>query len=71
MRINAVGPGYVATPNILALPQDVQAMMAESHPMKRMATREEVAKMVAFLLSDDSRFCTGGFYPVDGGYTAQ
>lgn len=46
-------------------------MMAESHPMKRMATREEVAKMVAFLLSDDSRFCTGGFYPVDGGYTAQ
>lgn len=71
VRINAVGPGYVATPNILALPQDVQAMMAESHPMKRMATREEVAKMVAFLLSDDSRFCTGGFYPVDGGYTAQ
>lgn len=71
VRVNAVGPGYVATPNILALPQDVQTMMAESHPMKRMATREDVAKMVAFLLSDDSRFCTGGFYPVDGGYTAQ
>lgn len=71
VRINAVGPGYVATPAILDLPQDVQTMMAESHPVKRLATREEVAKMVAFLLSDDSSFCTGGFYPVDGGYTAQ
>lgn len=39
--------------------------------MGRMATREEVAKTVVFLLSDDSSFTTGAFYSIDGGYTAR
>lgn len=69
--INAVCPGYVATPKIQKLPIETQTFMANTHPMKRMATREEVAKTVAFLLSDDSSFTTGAFYPIDGGYTAQ
>ncbi|EKT55688.1 SDR family NAD(P)-dependent oxidoreductase [Providencia sneebia] len=71
VRINAIGPGYVATPNILALPDNIQSWMAGMHPMVRMATREEIAKTVAFLLSDESSFMTGAFIPVDGGYTAQ
>lgn len=71
VRINAVCPGYVATPKIQDLPEEIQTIMASSHPMKRMASREEVAKTVAFLLSNDSSFTTGAFYPVDGGYTAQ
>jgi NAD(P)-dependent dehydrogenase (short-subunit alcohol dehydrogenase family) len=41
------------------------------HPMGRLATREEVAEFAAFLVSDQASFCTGGFYSVDGGYTAQ
>ncbi|CRL60760.1 2-keto-3-deoxy-L-fuconate dehydrogenase [Proteus vulgaris] len=53
------------------LPNEVREWMADTHPMKRMATREEVAKTVAFLLSDESSFTTGAFYAVDGGYTAQ
>ncbi|GKX62648.1 short-chain dehydrogenase [Pragia fontium] len=71
VRINAIGPGYVDTPRMQQLSEDVQQWMANSQPMKRMATREEVAKTVAFLLSDDSSFTTGAFYAVDGGYTAQ
>ncbi|MDX8000902.1 SDR family oxidoreductase [Xenorhabdus sp. Reich] len=71
VRINAVGPGYVDTPNMQTLPAEVREWMANTHPMKRMATREEVAKAVAFLLSDESSFTTGSFYAVDGGYTAQ
>ncbi|EOD8957044.1 SDR family NAD(P)-dependent oxidoreductase [Providencia stuartii] len=71
VRINAIGPGYVATPNIMNLPTETQVWMASTHPMGRMATREEIAKTVAFLLSDDSSFITGAFIPVDGGYTAQ
>ncbi|MBG3080031.1 SDR family oxidoreductase [Proteus mirabilis] len=71
IRINAIGPGYVDTPRIQMLSNEVREWMADTHPMKRMATREEVAKTVAFLLSDESSFTTGTFYAVDGGYTAQ
>ncbi|EPL9571714.1 SDR family NAD(P)-dependent oxidoreductase [Providencia rettgeri] len=71
IRINAVGPGYVETPNIALLPRDTQDWMASTHPMGRMAKREEIANVVAFLLSTDSSFITGAFIPIDGGYTAQ
>lgn len=71
VRINAVGPGYVATEKMQALPETVRKQMADSHPMKRLATGREIAHTVAFLLSDESSFTTGAFYPIDGGYTAQ
>lgn len=71
VRINAVGPGYVDTPAMAMLPASVREKMAASHPMGRMATREEVAKTVVFLLSADSSFTTGAFYSIDGGYSAQ
>lgn len=71
IRINAVGPGYVDTPSMGKLPAVVREKMAATHPMGRMATREEVAKTVVFLLSADSSFTTGAFYSIDGGYTAQ
>ncbi len=71
VRINAIGPGYVATPRMLEMPQEALDGMAALHPLQRLATREEVAEFAAFLLSERASFCTGGFYPIDGGYTAR
>ncbi|MCE0494166.1 SDR family NAD(P)-dependent oxidoreductase [Vibrio salinus] len=71
IRVNAVAPGYVATPRVNQLPPDVLHTFAQTHPMSRLATREEVADLILFLLSDKASFCTGGVYTVDGGYLSR
>ena len=71
IRVNAVAPGYVSTPRVNELPDSILRSFADSHPMKRMATMEEVAEFILFLLSEKSGFCTGGVYPIDGGHLAE
>ena len=71
IRVCAIAPGYVATPRIMDSGQEVTDWMASVHPMKRLATREEVADLVAYLLSDRAAFITGSVHSIDGGYTAQ
>ncbi|MBN9736460.1 MULTISPECIES: SDR family oxidoreductase [unclassified Pseudonocardia] len=72
IRVNAVSPGYVATP--LAASLLVSGRFAEEirarTPMGRIGSVEDVAPVIRFLLGDDSRFVTGQVIPVDGGITA-
>ncbi|WP_336715279.1 SDR family NAD(P)-dependent oxidoreductase [Arthrobacter sp. USHLN218] len=70
IRFNCVSPGYVDTPLVAGLPDEVRARMVERQPIGRLARPEEIAQVVAFLASDRSSIITGACINADGGYTA-
>ncbi|MBO0896326.1 MULTISPECIES: SDR family NAD(P)-dependent oxidoreductase [Arthrobacter] len=71
IRVNSVHPGYIDTPLLANLPEEVYASLVGLHPAGRLGTAEEVAQVVLFLLSDKAAFVTGAQYAVDGAYTTQ
>lgn len=72
---NAIAPGAILTPMVAEAfkqvnPQDPKAAEAEyakANPTKRLGVPEEVAKVVAFLLSDDASYVSGQTIAIDGG----
>lgn len=83
IRVNAICPATIRTPlaeaafnqwaknSNTADVEDLWNREAESYPLKRYGTSEEVANLVYFLASDDASFITGSVYSIDGGFTAQ
>lgn len=72
VRINAVGPAFIRTPMIAGLEADAatREMLVSKHPIGRLGDAAEVAELVLWLSSSRASFCTGGYFPVDGGYLA-
>lgn len=70
IRVTAVGPGFIDTPLLAALPAETMDYVKSLHPIGRMGTSEEVAALTLFLLSDAASNITGSYHLVDGGYVA-
>ena len=64
---NAVAPGFIKTDMTDVLPEKAKEMALAAIPMARMGTAEEVARVIAFLASDEASYVTGHVLPVDGG----
>lgn len=73
IRINAVGPAFINTPLLAkaGIDDNVKKQLVLVHPIGRLGEPNEVAELVAWLVSDKSSFVTGSYYPIDGGYLAQ
>ncbi len=71
IRVNAVGPGFIETPLLDALSDEMKKQLVVLHPIGRLGKSEEVAELIYWLGSDKSSFVTGSYYPVDGGYLAR
>ena len=76
VRVNCVRPSMVRTDLMLKSGIDPEtykaalAMRADSYPLRRIGAPEDVARMVRFLLSDESAWTTGAIVDVDGGHSA-
>jgi hypothetical protein len=70
IRVNAIAPGSIDTPMLSVLPAETLAHFAATLPMRRLGTADEVANVIAFLLSDEASYVSGVVIPVDGGWMA-
>ena len=72
VRVNAVMPAVIDTPihALRGMSSDQVQEMAGIHPLGRVGQAEDVASLIAFLLSDDSSWMTGTIIPIDGGVMA-
>jgi NAD(P)-dependent dehydrogenase (short-subunit alcohol dehydrogenase family) len=79
IRVNTVNPSPIETRMMRSLEEgfapgaaaQAKERIAATVPLRRYGSPEEVANLMLFLASDESRYCTGGVYMVDGGISAR
>ncbi|MEM7014232.1 MAG: SDR family oxidoreductase [Verrucomicrobiota bacterium] len=72
IRVNSIAPSLTDTPLASRLLDNESKTEAarQRHPLKRVGTANEIAKLVTYLLSEDSRFVTGQIFNADGGLSS-
>jgi len=68
INVNAVLPGFILTPTVSKMAEKYRNIIIENTPFKRAGQPEEVANVVAFLVSDEASFMTGAEVEVSGGW---
>lgn len=79
VRVNAIAPGAIWTPMVENSmkqldandPRDAAEQFIQANPTKRYGEPDEIASVVAFLLSDDSTYVNAAVLPIDGGQSAK
>ena len=66
VTVNAIAPGFIATQMIAAMPDEVRARILEKIPMGRFGRPEEIAQLVAYLVTK-GEYITGQVISIDGG----
>jgi 3-oxoacyl-[acyl-carrier protein] reductase len=69
IRVNAVAPGFIATPILATMPEKVIDDMVARVPLKRLGKAEDIANVYAFLASDEAAYVNGAVLEVSGGMT--
>jgi 3alpha(or 20beta)-hydroxysteroid dehydrogenase len=73
IRVNSIHPGVIATPMVDAAPPETLERLQrvlDHQPIRRMGTAQEVAYLALYLASDESSYCTGAQFVIDGGHLA-
>jgi 3alpha(or 20beta)-hydroxysteroid dehydrogenase len=73
IRVNSIHPGVIATPMVRNAPEATQRrldVLMARQPIPRPGTADEIAQLALFLASDDSSYCTGAEFVIDGGHLA-
>ncbi len=67
ITVNCVAPGFIETEMVGAIPKATLDVVIEKIPMRRLGKPQEVARVVRFLLEEESAYITGAVYTVNGG----
>jgi acetoacetyl-CoA reductase len=64
---NTISPGYIDSPMVNAVPEEVRKQIIAQIPVARLGRPEDIARVVVFLAADEAGFITGANIPVNGG----
>lgn len=67
ITVNTISPGYIATDMVMSMPEAIREKIITQIPVGRLGKPEEIARLVAFLASDQSGFITGADIAINGG----
>ena len=73
IRVNSIHPGVISSPMVeQAAPEVLERLdrLMQMQPIRRMGTPEEIAYLALYLASDESSYCTGAEFVIDGGHLA-